>query len=243
MATSRRLPKQQRSRERVERMLGATAELIAEGGIDALTMAGVAERSDVAIATVYRYFADRDELAAEFFDGEMERINLTVAEALFALEKISIRSVVETAMFAHLRHHQANPETAKAWFQSPRAKVVHEHVKRQDERMGTWLREVLAAANMLDENAPPIGEVLLVELGDRTFEWIFRQELSEREQDEAISRFVDMVASYLERFATPAGRDGISSEVFVAALGTIAQETDADPTRQMAVGGGRSLER
>ena len=76
MATSRRLPKQRRSRERVERMLNATAEVIAEDGIDGLTMTAVAERADVAVATVYRYFADRDELAAEFFDGEMEKINL-----------------------------------------------------------------------------------------------------------------------------------------------------------------------
>ncbi len=194
-------------------------------------MTAVAERADVSIATVYRYFADRDELAAEFLDGEMETMNQSVAQALFALEVVSIRAIVETAMFAHLRHHQAHPEAARAWFLTPRAKVVHEHVKRQDDQLGQWLRDLTRAANMVVEDAPANGEVLLTELGDRTFEWIFNQQLSKQEQDEFVGRFVDMVASYLERFATPAGLDGISAAEFAAAVTAAAERAAANGSK------------
>lgn len=43
-------------------ILGAAAELVAEGGPRAVTMAAVARRGGVAKATVYNHFRDRNEL-------------------------------------------------------------------------------------------------------------------------------------------------------------------------------------
>jgi TetR/AcrR family transcriptional regulator, cholesterol catabolism regulator len=51
--------------ERRERVLAAASELAAEGGYDAVVMKDVAERSSVALATVYRYFGSKDHLLAE----------------------------------------------------------------------------------------------------------------------------------------------------------------------------------
>lgn len=55
----RRSPSQQRSRERVEKMLTAAAELIAEKGSDALRMGEVAERAGVSIGSLYQFFPDK----------------------------------------------------------------------------------------------------------------------------------------------------------------------------------------
>ena len=43
-------------------ILDAAAELVADGGPRAVTMAAVARRAAVAKATVYNHFRDRDEL-------------------------------------------------------------------------------------------------------------------------------------------------------------------------------------
>lgn len=48
--------------ERRQRVLDAAAELAREGGYDAVQMRDVAARADVALGTVYRYFASKDEL-------------------------------------------------------------------------------------------------------------------------------------------------------------------------------------
>jgi AcrR family transcriptional regulator len=53
-----------RRRERTEKaILEAAEELIAEGGVDGLTIEGVAARSGVAKTTIYRRWRDKDELA------------------------------------------------------------------------------------------------------------------------------------------------------------------------------------
>jgi hypothetical protein len=54
-----------------------------------------------------------------------------------------------------------------------------------------------------------------VRLWDRTFEHIFRIERSAAEQEAIVGEVIDMVASYMERFATPKGLEGISSAEFL----------------------------
>ncbi len=58
----RRMPVQQRSRERVERILDACAELLDEVGSDGLTITEVARRAGVPTGTVYQFFEGRPGL-------------------------------------------------------------------------------------------------------------------------------------------------------------------------------------
>jgi AcrR family transcriptional regulator len=54
-----KMPAQQRSRERVERMLQAAATVIERDGSDALRMSEVAELAGVSIGSLYQFFPDK----------------------------------------------------------------------------------------------------------------------------------------------------------------------------------------
>ena len=49
-------------RERRRRIIDAAMELAAEGGYDAVQMREVAARAEVALGTLYRYFASKERL-------------------------------------------------------------------------------------------------------------------------------------------------------------------------------------
>jgi AcrR family transcriptional regulator len=61
-ASARRAPAQQRSRERLERILAAASEIIAARGSDQLKMSDVAESAGISIGSLYQYFPDKSAI-------------------------------------------------------------------------------------------------------------------------------------------------------------------------------------
>lgn len=79
-------------RERRKRILDATLALASKGGYDAVQMRAVAERADVAVGTLYRYFPSKvhllvSALAREFeqFEGKRKPLAGTSEERMHTL--------------------------------------------------------------------------------------------------------------------------------------------------------------
>src|ERR1700728_3206640 len=60
-------------RDRQKRILDATLSLASKGGYDAVQMRAVAERADVALGTLYRYFPSKIHLLVSALVREFER--------------------------------------------------------------------------------------------------------------------------------------------------------------------------
>ncbi|ACC69735.1 TetR/AcrR family transcriptional regulator [Paraburkholderia phymatum] len=58
----RRIPRQERAAKRVDALLDAAGDVIAERGFDAATMTAIAERAGTSIGAVYQYFPNKDAL-------------------------------------------------------------------------------------------------------------------------------------------------------------------------------------
>ncbi len=74
----------QAQRERRKRILDATLAIASEGGYEAVQMRAVAERADVAVGTLYRYFPSKVHLLVSALGREFERIDAKTDRAALA---------------------------------------------------------------------------------------------------------------------------------------------------------------
>ncbi|HLH14411.1 MAG TPA: TetR/AcrR family transcriptional regulator [Solirubrobacteraceae bacterium] len=217
MEVTRRVPVQRRSRERVDTILQAATELLAHGGVEALTIRSLAAHTKIPVGSIYRYFDNRDAIIAAYLDRQLADIEQEMTTALLELELVSFRSLVETTALAHMRHHQAHPEGVPVWFGGRMNHAVLQRVQALDMRLAASLRAAVRGAGML-QGAPEFSAELIVRMSDRMFEFVFLAERTAAEQEAIVREFVEIVASYMERFVTPAGRRGISAQQLVRAL-------------------------
>lgn len=78
----RRKPSQDRSRDRVERILDATAALLGETPVDKITTAAIAETAGVPIGSVYQYFPNKLSVLAELARRVMAEVDLKTASLI-----------------------------------------------------------------------------------------------------------------------------------------------------------------
>jgi len=81
-------PVQQRSRERVERMLAAATELIAAKGGDALKMGEVAEKAGVPIGSLYQFFPDKSAIIRTLIERSNAESRKCIADGLRDISEI-----------------------------------------------------------------------------------------------------------------------------------------------------------
>jgi len=80
--TPRRRPTQERSRDRVERILDATAKLLSELPVDKVTTAAIASTANVPIGSVYQYFPNKLAVLAALARRVMEKVDAETAELI-----------------------------------------------------------------------------------------------------------------------------------------------------------------
>ena len=116
-ATSpRRMPTQQRSRERLDRILTVAAALIAETGSDQMKMSEVAARAGISIGSLYQYFPDKSAIIrslAERYNAESRRC---IEEALADVATLQeLRAAYEGLVDQYYALFLAEPVMRDIW--------------------------------------------------------------------------------------------------------------------------------
>lgn len=78
----RKRPTQQRSRERVDLILRAAGELLAESGLESLSTNAIAARAGIPIGSLYQFFGDKDEIVGELVQRASDDIGAFAARDL-----------------------------------------------------------------------------------------------------------------------------------------------------------------
>lgn len=201
-ASQRRQPLQARSRETVERVLAATRELILEGGVDAATTTAIAARAGVGASSLYRFFADRDELFARLLEDEIARIEAAAEAAEAEWELSSLRDYVQRMLEMFLDYHERNPLFVRLWFGGRVSPAVTAIAQAGNVTLAERARARLLAAGLSPEDVSPEVALIAIEVGDRILELAFRGR--RRADRRIVAEGAEMLIGYLERVLGPA---------------------------------------
>ncbi|MHB9754721.1 TetR family transcriptional regulator [Streptomyces sp. BYX5S] len=105
----RRTPVQRRSAERLTRILDACAELLDETGYDELSTRAVAQRAEVPIGSVYRFFGNKRALVDALADRNLERYVRRVTARLSAVPTGDWRAAMDAVLDEYLAMKRTAP--------------------------------------------------------------------------------------------------------------------------------------
>lgn len=113
----RTVPRQARSVARFHAILDAVGVILERGGVDALSMTEVAAEADIALASVYDYFADTRSMVGALMARAMrtsfDGVSQVLAEGNLA-DPAEITSTMTRALEYYVEHSRATPGLGQA---------------------------------------------------------------------------------------------------------------------------------
>jgi AcrR family transcriptional regulator len=109
-AAPRRQPRQQRSRQTVEAVLGAVARVLKKQGLEGVTTNRIAEAAGISIGSVYQYFPDKQAIFKAIHARHVEQINSAIERVLVAHASSSLEDFVRAMIEVLIDKHEADAE-------------------------------------------------------------------------------------------------------------------------------------
>ena len=194
----RRVPRQERSRRRVEDLLDAAARLVVDRGVEALTTRDIAEAAGAPVASLYQYFADKEDVLLALAQRDMDEMDTQVAADLAAIDSLSVATLVRTTMTAYVAVYARRPAFVEIYLRGRTNVAVHRFGREHNERTATMLRDLAVEAGLTKPDLGPEVALLAVEVGDRIFQLAYEHDPA---GDPAlIEEGITMVTAYLQRY-------------------------------------------
>ncbi|MFD7913239.1 TetR/AcrR family transcriptional regulator [Streptomyces sp. NPDC059752] len=170
----RRAPIQQRSADRLARILDACAELLDETGYENLSTRAVAQRAGVPIGSVYRFFGNKRAMAIALAHRNLDRYADGIADRLIDLPATHWRPVVDAVLDEYLAMKRSVPGFALVDFGVP-APPAEGPEADPNHQVAARLTELLSAHLALTPDATLERAVLVaVEATDALIQLAFR---------------------------------------------------------------------
>lgn len=204
----RRVPTQERSRRKVEHILDAAARLVVERGVDSLTTREIALASGVPVASLYQYFADKEEVLLALAERDMAEMDAQVLTDLAELQVLTLGGLVRTTMEAFVAVYRRRRAFVEIYLRGRSNAAVHQFGREHNARVAQMLRDFAIEQGLARPTMPEVSATLAVEIGDRVFQLAY--EHADDGDHELVEEGIVLVTAYLERYATPEGLAGIT---------------------------------
>jgi AcrR family transcriptional regulator len=143
-ARLRRVPQQDRSRDKMRRVLDAADRLLAHEGSDALATTRVAAAAGIAVGSLYAYFPDKDAIAEALalrYWGEIER---RIAAVVEADEREPLSDATRALLDAVTEGFRASRGFRALWFSPLRTERLRDSTRPARITIGVLVDRLLA---------------------------------------------------------------------------------------------------
>jgi AcrR family transcriptional regulator len=177
-------PQQQRSREKVARILAVTATLLDTTPYEEVGTKLIAAEAGVSVGILYRYFADREAIVAALLRSWL-RTDLDIVEGLAAGPfPPSPREFLAGVLDAYAERFRTVPGYRQLWYHGPRLAAVQADSRETDDRIAEYVHQALVAAYALPDTAETRRRArLAVSIGANLLDLAFR---TDRAGDKAV---------------------------------------------------------
>lgn len=200
----RRVPQQSRSRRRVETILDAAARAVVERGVDAVGTRVIAQEAGVPVASLYQYFADKDEILLALVERDIEEMDRRLAGRLPSNRTgtTTVRELVETTMATFVEVYLERPAFVMIWLRGRANPAIRAYGRAHNKDVAAALLALARRLDVVRPETPAVVAELAVEVGERVFQLAFEESLTG--DPDVLAEGPTLVASYLELYALPA---------------------------------------
>jgi AcrR family transcriptional regulator len=139
----RRVPQQDRSRDKVRRVLDAADELLAREGAGALVTTRVAEEAGIAVGSVYSYFPDKDAIAEALALRYWSSVTEAIAAFVEADARAPLPDPVGGVLAAVAAGFRGSAGFRALWFSPLRTERLRDVTRPLRAEVGVWLERLL----------------------------------------------------------------------------------------------------
>jgi AcrR family transcriptional regulator len=169
-------PQQARSRDKLDRILAATAGALAELPYDQVGTRLIAERAGVSVGTLYRFFPDKDSISRALLLGWLDDFTAIADEAAAAPPPGDPGAFVGQMFDGFAGFFRRQPGFRNIFYYTPRTPELREAQSGNDGDIAARLRDVLVTCYGMPPDGLEGRCLLAVQVTDFLLGLAFRDE-------------------------------------------------------------------
>lgn len=173
-SVGRRAPVQERSRQTVNRILDAAAEIADELGVEAVTTRAVADRAGVSYPSLYRFFPDREAILEALLERLTADLDARCIRAEQKWEITSVEQLLNNEVDLHIAYYTEHPVVPRMWMGGRTSPAVTAYVRARMQTLAGRMHSLLVDAGLIPADTDPRAMLVAVEMGDRVLELAYR---------------------------------------------------------------------
>jgi AcrR family transcriptional regulator len=200
----RKMPRQERARVTVERILDAAAHIFHEQGYAGTTTNEIADEAEVSVGSLYQYFPNKDAILVALTRQHIESTTAGLVSLVLALSPDDgIRETLRTVVDFLVEQHELDDLHLLVMHTAPRTHEINVELEGAKKQLVDMTSHFLTAQVSDDRERLLVAQMVVATIDGGVHDVILRQPRGAARRA-AVDLTVDTAVSIIEKSAGPA---------------------------------------